>query len=225
MFSSEMILDATLLPAMLVALAAGLLSFLSPCVLPIVPPYLAYMGGVTVSDMHGERAARRKVLLAAAFFVLGLSTVFLLLGAAASAMGRALLAWQGWFVPVAGVVIMVFGAHFLGVLRIPFLAREARMDAGDQGGSALGAYLLGLAFAFGWTPCLGPILGTILGLAATEADLARGTMLLATYALASASRSAGRGLLPRLHGLMGRCAATSAPSSAPRACSCGPLAC
>lgn len=204
MFSSEMILDATLLPAMVVALVAGLLSFLSPCVLPIVPPYLAYMGGVTVTDMHGEREARRKVLLAAAFFVLGLSTVFLLLGAAASAMGRALLAWQGWFVPVAGVVIMVFGAHFLGVLRIPFLAREARVDAGDRGGSALGAYLLGLAFAFGWTPCLGPILGTILGLAATEADLARGTMLLAVYAL-------GLGIpfllvaafFPRLHGLMG----------------------
>jgi cytochrome c-type biogenesis protein len=183
MFDSGMILDATLLPAMAVALVAGLLSFLSPCVLPIVPPYLAYMGGVSVSEMKEARAARRKALLAAAFFVLGLSTVFLLLGAAASAFGRALLAWQGWFVPVAGVVIMLFGAHFLGVLRIPFLSREARIEAGDRGGSALGAYVLGLAFAFGWTPCLGPILGTILGLAATEADLARGMALLATYAL------------------------------------------
>jgi cytochrome c-type biogenesis protein len=94
-----------------------------------------------------------------------------------------MLQWQGWFVPVAGVVIMVFGAHFLGVLRIPFLSREARLDAGDRGGSAFGAYVLGLAFAFGWTPCLGPILGTILGLAATEADLARGMALLAVYAL------------------------------------------
>jgi cytochrome c-type biogenesis protein len=157
MFDSGMILDATLLPAMAVALVAGLLSFLSPCVLPIVPPYLAYMGGVSVSEMKEARAARRKALLAAAFFVLGLSTVFLLLGAAASAFGRALLAWQGWFVPVAGVVIMLFGAHFLGVLRIPFLSREARIEAGDRGGSALGAYVLGLAFAFGWTPCLGPI--------------------------------------------------------------------
>ena len=183
MFTSDMILDATLLPAMAVALIAGLLSFLSPCVLPIVPPYLAYMGGVSVGEMAEAREARRRALLSAAFFVLGLSTVFLLLGAAASAMGRALLQWQGWFVPLAGVVIMVFGAHFLGVLRIPFLAREARLDAGDRGGSALGAYVLGLAFAFGWTPCLGPILGTILGLAATEADVARGTTLLATYAL------------------------------------------
>ena len=183
MFSSAMILDATLVPAMLVALLAGLLSFLSPCVLPIVPPYLAYMGGVSVSDLQGERQARGRALLAAAFFVLGLSTVFLLLGAAASAFGRAMLQWQGWFVPAAGIVIMAFGAHFLGVLRIPFLAREARVEAGDRGGSALGAYVLGLAFAFGWTPCLGPILGTILGLAATEADLARGTTLLAVYAL------------------------------------------
>ncbi len=183
MLSSDLILDATLLPAMLVALAAGVLSFLSPCVLPVVPPYLAYMGGVSVGEMAEARQARRRALLAAAFFVLGLSTVFLLLGAAASALGRALLQWQGWFVPVAGVVIMAFGAHFVGVLRIPFLAREARMDAGDRGGSALGAYVLGLAFAFGWTPCLGPILGAILGIAATEADMARGTVLLAVYAL------------------------------------------
>jgi cytochrome c-type biogenesis protein len=183
MFTSDMILDATLIPAMLVALVAGLLSFLSPCVLPIVPPYLAYMGGVSVGEMAEERSARRRTLLAAGFFVLGLSTVFLLLGAAASAFGRALLQWQGWFVPIAGAIIMIFGAHFLGVIRIPFLSREARIDAGDRGGSAFGAYVLGLAFAFGWTPCLGPILGTILGLAATEADLARGMTLLAVYAL------------------------------------------
>jgi cytochrome c-type biogenesis protein len=178
-----MILDATLIPAMVVALLAGLLSFLSPCVLPIVPPYLAYMGGVSVGELAEAREARRRALLAAACFVLGLSTVFLLLGAAASAAGRALLQYQGWFVTLAGVMIMLFGAHFLGVLRLPFLAREARIDAGDQGGSALGAYVLGLAFAFGWTPCLGPILGTILGLAATEADVVRGMALLATYAL------------------------------------------
>lgn len=183
MFTSDMILDATLIPAMLVALVAGLLSFLSPCVLPIVPPYLAYMGGVSVGEMAEERSARRRTLLAAGSFVLGLSTVFLLLGAAASAFGRALLQWQGWFVPIAGAIIMIFGAHFLGVIRIPFLSREARIDAGDRGGSAFGAYVLGLAFAFGWTPCLGPILGTILGLAATEADLARGMTLLAVYAL------------------------------------------
>jgi cytochrome c-type biogenesis protein len=152
-------------------------------VLPIVPPYLAYMGGVSVSALGEERAARRRALLSASFFVLGLSTVFLFLGFAFSAMGRMFLQFQDWFIFIAGVTIMVFGAHFLGVLRLPFLMREARVDAGDRGGSALGAYVLGLAFAFGWTPCLGPILGAILGLAASEADLARGTTLLAVYAL------------------------------------------
>ena len=183
MLSVETVLDATLLPAMAIAATAGLLSFLSPCVLPVVPPYLAYMGGVSVTEMAQAQRARRRALLAAAFFVLGLSTVFLLLGMAASALGRAFLQWQDWFVTGAGIVVMVFGAHFLGVFRLGFLDREARMDAGDRGGSALGAFVLGLAFAFGWTPCLGPVLGAILGLAASEADLTRGTVLLAAYAV------------------------------------------
>jgi len=182
MLDTVTFLDASLIPAMAIALLAGVLSFLSPCVLPIVPPYLAYMGGVSVTDME-EAKARRSTLLAAAFFVLGLSTIFLLLGLAASALGRALLQYQDWFLIIAGVTVMIFGAHFIGIFRIPFLDREARLEAGDQGGSALGAYLLGLAFAFGWTPCLGPILSAILGLAASEADLAKGTTLLAAYAL------------------------------------------
>ncbi len=183
MLEATTILDATLIPAMMIALTAGLLSFLSPCVLPIVPPYLAYMGGVSMCDMEEERTARRRVLLCAAFFVLGLSTVFLLLGFAFSALGRTFLQYQDWFLTISGIVVMIFGAHFVGVYRIGFLDREARMEAGDKGGSAMGAYILGLAFAFGWTPCLGPILGTILGLAASEADVARGTTLLAVYAL------------------------------------------
>ncbi len=199
------IFDMSLLPALAVAMAAGLLSFLSPCVLPIVPPYLAYMGGVSVSDMAGgERAASRRALGAAAFFVLGLSTVFLFLGFTASAFGRFFLSNQDWFVTAAGIVIMVFGAHFLGVYRISFMDREMRIDAGDRGGSAFGAYVLGLAFAFGWTPCIGPILGAILSIAASEADVVRGTTLLAFYA-------AGLGIpfllvaafFPRLTGLMG----------------------
>ena len=184
MFGNE-IIDASLLPAAAVALLAGVLSFLSPCVLPIVPPYLAYMGGVSLAEAQagGGRGARGRLMLAALFFVLGLSTVFLLLGAASSAFGRALLAWQGWFVPIAGAVVMLFGAHFLGVLRLPMLEREARFNATTQGGSAVGAYVLGLAFAFGWTPCLGPVLGAILGLAAQEAEVARGVVLLGAYAL------------------------------------------
>ena len=183
MLEATQILDASLVPAMVIAAVAGLLSFLSPCVLPIVPPYLAYMGGVSVSDMEDEAASRKRVLLAAAFFVLGLSTVFLLLGFAFSALGRMFLQVQDWFTIVAGIVVMIFGAHFIGIYRIGFLDREARMEIGDRGGSAFGAYVLGLAFAFGWTPCLGPILGTILGLAASEASVTRGTVLLAAYAV------------------------------------------
>jgi cytochrome c-type biogenesis protein len=172
MFGIDLI-DAGLLPAMLVALTAGVLSFLSPCVLPIVPPYLAYMGGISMAELRGDGGTRRSALLPALFFVLGLSTVFLFLGLAASAFGA-------FF---AGVTVMVFGAHFLGIYRIGFLDREMRVHAGDRGGSAFGAYVLGLAFAFGWTPCIGPQLGAILSLAASEASVARGTTLLGVYAV------------------------------------------
>ncbi|MDV4144176.1 MULTISPECIES: cytochrome c biogenesis CcdA family protein [Shimia] len=177
------IIDAGLLPAMFVALFAGVISFLSPCVLPIVPPYLAYMSGVSMADMTGqERAARRQVIFAALFFVLGLSTVFLFLGFTASAFGAFFLQNQVLFARISGVVVIIFGLHFLNVFRIPFLDREARIDAGEGGGSAFGAYVLGLAFAFGWTPCIGPQLGAILSLAAGEASVARGTLLLGVYA-------------------------------------------
>lgn len=211
MFGIDLI-DAAFLPAALVALVAGLLSFLSPCVLPIVPPYLAYMGGVSVTEMgESDVAQRRRVLLAALFFVLGLSTVFLLMGISASALGRALSAHKMTFEKIAAVAIMIFGAHFIGVFRLGFLDREARIDAGSQGGSVFGAYVLGLAFAFGWTPCLGPVLGTIAGMASSAAastadvgeSLWRGTALLALYAF-------GLGLpflivaafFPRLRGAM-----------------------
>lgn len=179
MFGIE-IFDAALAPAMLIALLAGVLSFLSPCVLPIVPPYLAYMGGISMGEIKG--AARRRVILPALFFVMGLSTVFLLLGFAASAFGSFFLQNQLWFSRLSGVVVIVFGLHFLGLFRISLLDREARLDAGDRGGSAFGAYVLGLAFAFGWTPCIGPQLGAILSLAAQEGSLQRGTVLLAVYA-------------------------------------------
>lgn len=181
MFGIE-IIDAGLLPAMVVALLAGVISFLSPCVLPIVPPYLAYMSGVSLHEMSGEAVARRRATVAALFFVMGLSTVFLLLGFTASAFGAFFLQNQILFARISGVVIIVFGLHFLGILRIPFLDREARMDAGDKGGSSFGAYVLGLAFAFGWTPCIGPQLGAILSLAASEASVSRGTFLLGVYA-------------------------------------------
>ena len=195
--------DASLLPSVMIAMMGGVLSFLSPCVLPVVPPYLAYMGGISVSDMDDDRSARWRAFLSASFFVMGLSTVFLLLGASASAFGKFFLQNQQWFVVVSGIVIMIFGGHFLGVYRISILDREMRMDAGDRGGSALGAYVLGLAFAFGWTPCIGPQLGTILTLAAQDGSVSRGAFLLFVYAL-------GLGIpfllvaafFPRLRGVM-----------------------
>lgn len=203
MFGIE-IIDAGLLPAMTVALFAGILSFLSPCVLPIVPPYLAYMSGVSLNDLSDRAQNRARALVPALFFVMGLSTVFLLMGFAASAAGMMFLQYQEWFNTIAGIIVMAFGAHFVGVYRMGFLDREARIDAGDRGGSAFGAYILGLAFAFGWTPCIGPQLGAILSLAASEASVTRGTTLLAVYAI-------GLGVpfllvaayLPRLGGLMG----------------------
>ena len=176
------LLDAGILPAMTIALVAGIFSFLSPCVLPIVPPYLAYMGGVSINDMSSQSSARRRAVVAALFFVLGLSTVFVLLGFPASAFGMFFLQNQALFAKISGVVIIVFGLHFIGLFRIPFLDQEARLDAGDKGGSSFGAYVLGLAFAFGWTPCIGPQLGAILSLAASEASVSRGTLLLGVYA-------------------------------------------
>jgi len=203
MFGIE-IIDAALLPAMLVALVAGIISFLSPCVLPIVPPYLAYISGVSLNDLTESGSQRARAVVPALFFVLGLSTVFLFLGFTASAIGTVFLQYQGYFNTIAGILVMAFGAHFVGVYRFRFLDREARLDAGDRGGSSFGAYILGLAFAFGWTPCIGPQLGAILSLAASEANVARGTSLLAIYAI-------GLGVpfilvaafLPRLQGLMG----------------------
>ncbi|MEI4234018.1 cytochrome c biogenesis CcdA family protein [Roseovarius sp. D22-M7] len=203
MFGIE-IIDAALIPAMFVALLAGIMSFLSPCVLPIVPPYLAYMSGVSLNDLSENSTQRARAVVPALFFVLGLSTVFIFLGFTASAVGTVFLQYQDYLNAIAGILVMGFGAHFVGVYRIGFLDREARVDAGDQGGTSFGAYILGLAFAFGWTPCIGPQLGAILSLAASEANVTRGTSLLAVYAI-------GLGVpfllvaafLPRLQGLMG----------------------
>ncbi len=197
------ILDASLVVSLILAFFGGVISFLSPCVLPVALPYLAYMGGVSVTDMQETTAARRRAFISAVFFVLGLSTVFLLLGAAASEIGRQILFYQHYFAIFAGVIVIVFGLHFIGIFRLRFLDREVRVDVGDKGGSSFGAYLLGLAFAFGWTPCLGPILGGILTIAAKEAEITKGVSLLAVYA-------AGLGLpflllaifLPRLNRLM-----------------------
>jgi cytochrome c-type biogenesis protein len=166
---------------------AGLVSFLSPCVLPLVPPYLGYLGGMTLEQMTDEkgidRAAWRRVVLASVCFVLGFSTVFIGLGAGASAFGQLIQIYKAELAMVAGLVILLFGLHFLGLVRIPLLCQEARYHTEMQGASYLGAYLIGLAFAFGWTPCVGPILATVLTVAANEASLTTGVKLLAAYSL------------------------------------------
>ena len=182
MFGAE-ILDASLGMSLVIALFAGVISFLSPCVLPIVPPYLAYMAGTSTKGMLENEGQANPVILPAVFFVMGLSTVFLLLGVAASAFGQAILQYQDLFGIIAGCVIILFGLHFLGLFKISLLYREARIDAGDQRGSPVGAYFLGLAFAFGWTPCIGPILAGILTLIAQEGSLEKGMLTMGFYAI------------------------------------------
>lgn len=166
---------------------AGLVSFLSPCVLPLVPPYLGYLGGMTLEQMTDEKgldnAAWRRVVIAACCFVLGFTTVFVGLGAGASAFGQIIQTYKAELAMVAGLLIVIFGLHFLGILRIPLLYQEARYHADMQGASYLGSYLIGLAFAFGWTPCVGPILATVLTVAANEASLGTGIKLLTVYSL------------------------------------------
>ena len=177
----------------LTAFAGGLLSFLSPCVLPLVPPYLAFMAGTTLDQLTDDEkvneALARRVLVSSVFFVLGLATVFATLGATASVLGQVLLQNKILFGQIAGVVIIILGVHFLGIVRIPFLYREARFDAGKSAGTYIGAYVIGLAFAFGWTPCIGPILGTILVLAGQEETIGQGVLMMAASLLASSSAS------------------------------------
>lgn len=170
------------------AILAGALSFLSPCVLPLVPPYLCYMAGVSVDQFRaGDAAAtgstRRAVLPAALLFTLGFATVFVALGAGASSIGLLLRQYIDVLARVGGVIIIIMGLHFLGVFRIALLGREARFQAGGKPATLSGAYIMGLAFAFGWTPCIGPVLGTILGVAAARDTVGDGALLLAIYSL------------------------------------------
>jgi cytochrome c-type biogenesis protein len=169
--------------SILAALIAGALSFLSPCVLPLVPPYLVYLAGASLerlADADRKAAARRDAVLAAFLFVLGFSTVFVALGAGASAVGAVLRVHANTLAIVAGIAIIIMGLHFLGLTPIAWLNREKRLDIPKPVG-LWGAYVMGLAFAFGWTPCIGPILAAILAVAASEATVAKGAGMLAVY--------------------------------------------
>ena len=165
------------------ALIAGLVSFLSPCVLPLVPPYLIYLTGATIEHVENEEtmaASRRAVMISAVLFVLGFATVFVMLGASASLVGTLIRAWSAQLAIVAGIVIIVMGLHFLGLTRISLLMRDGRLPIPRPVG-LWGAYVMGLAFAFGWTPCIGPILAAILAVAASKSTVAKGAGLLAVY--------------------------------------------
>ena len=167
------------------AFGAGLLSFLSPCVLPLVPPYLCFLGGVTLDEVTNAEAPKpaimRRVFLAALLFVVGFSTVFVSLGATASAIGQLVADYLDVLAKIAGVVIAILGLHFMGLLKISFLYREARFQTESKPTSLVGAYVVGLAFAFGWTPCVGPILAAILFVAGSDDSVMYGTSLLGAY--------------------------------------------
>ncbi|WP_342361573.1 cytochrome c biogenesis protein CcdA [Terrarubrum flagellatum] len=166
------------------ALLAGLLSFLSPCVLPLAPPYLTYLAGASIEELTDEVEphVQRRAIVAALLFVLGFSTVFIALGAGASVAGQLLRAYSRELSIIAGVAIIIMGLHFLGLFKIPLLYREMRFQA-SSGGKLIGAYVMGLAFAFGWTPCIGPVLGAILGLAGSTQTIWQGVTMLAVYSL------------------------------------------
>lgn len=161
-----------------VAFAAGILSFLSPCVLPLVPSYLGFLTGMTLEEMTGRR---RQAMWHALLFVSGFALVFVLLGASATALGSALKYYQVWLQRVGGVLIILFGLYAMGVFNPGFLQVEKRVQLERKPLGYLGSVLVGMAFAAGWTPCIGPILGGILGMAATQGDVGRGMVLLGSY--------------------------------------------
>ena len=169
----------------LAALLAGLVSFLSPCVLPLVPPYLVYLAGTSLerfADREPEPQVKRETVIAATLFVLGFSTVFVALGASASVFGSLIRAYSGPLATIAGILIIIMGLHFLGLTQIALLMRQKRVEVAKPVG-LWGAYVMGLAFAFGWTPCIGPILAAILAVAASEQTVTKGASLLAVYSL------------------------------------------
>jgi len=170
------------------AALAGLLSFLSPCVLPMVPFYLCYMAGISMSELRDDTdiqpKTHRKLILGSILFAMGVTTIFVLLGMGASALGGVVVAYKQELAYVASAFLFVFGLHFLGIIRIPMLYREARVELNNNAATLFGSYLMGLAFAFGWTPCVGPQLSAILMIAGGFGDITQGALLLMVYGMA-----------------------------------------
>jgi cytochrome c-type biogenesis protein len=168
------------------AFAAGFLSFVSPCVLPLIPGYISFVSGVSLEEMRADAApttSRLQVFLTSLAFVIGFSLVFVALGASATAVGKFLFARLPLFSKIAGAVLIVFGLHTMGVFRLAFLETEKRVHSQRKPAGPLGAMLVGVAFAFGWTPCIGPILGGILAIAGSKNSVTEGVTLLAVYSL------------------------------------------
>ncbi|MES2969062.1 MAG: cytochrome c biogenesis protein CcdA [Pseudomonadota bacterium] len=169
------------------AALAGLLSFLSPCILPMVPFYLSYMAGLSIKELRAgdtiAPGAKRRLVIQAVAFALGVTTIFVMLGLGATALGRVFLQWRETLSWVAGGVLILFGLHFLGVLKIGLFYREARVQSQSKPTTLIGAYVMGLAFGFGWTPCVGPALAAILMVASGMGELWRGGLLLLVYGL------------------------------------------
>ena len=171
---------------LLAAFAAGFLSFVSPCVLPLIPGYISFVSGVSVDEMRADTTpatSRLQVFLTSLAFVIGFSLVFVALGASATAVGKFLFARLPLFSKIAGAVLIVFGLHTMGVFRLAFLDTEKRVHSQRKPAGPLGAVLVGVAFAFGWTPCIGPILGGILAIAGSKNSVTEGVTLLAVYSL------------------------------------------
>ncbi len=170
------------------AAIAGFLAFFTPCILPMVPFYLSYMAGISMSELREDGrinpGAQKRLILSALFFAFGVTTIFGLLGLGATALGRSFAEWKQPLSYVAAALIFVFGLHFLGVLRIPFLMREARMQSKMDPSTIVGAYVMGLAFGFGWTACVGPVLASILFVASMKESLMQGASLLIVFGLA-----------------------------------------
>lgn len=167
---------------LLAAFGAGFLSFISPCVLPLIPGYISYVSGMSLEDMRtADAGARRRLLVATLLFILGFSIVFMAMGASASAIGGWLLSNLRIVQKIAGVIIIILGLHLAGVFRLRFLDRDTRVQTSRKPATPLGAVVVGMAFGFGWTPCIGPILGGILAIAGSKSTISEGVLLLGVY--------------------------------------------